>query len=64
METLFDSCRRSRMTKLFVFAGATVGGYVGWWLGSNIGFMTAFMLSMVGTGIGMYAGNRVAHNYE
>ena len=52
------------MTKLFVFAGATIGGYVGWWLGANIGFMTAFMLSMVGTGIGMYAGGRMAHNYE
>jgi hypothetical protein len=37
---------------------------VGWWLGLSIGFMTAFMLSMVGTGIGMYAGNRAAHNYE
>jgi hypothetical protein len=52
------------MTKLFVFTGATVGGYVGWWLGANIGFMTAFMLSMVGTGGIRHVGNRVAHNYE
>jgi hypothetical protein len=38
----------------------TVGGGVGWSLGSHLGFMTAFMLSMVGTGAGLYAARRVA----
>ena len=38
----------------FVFATA------GWWLGEQFGgIMTAFMVSMVGTGIGIYAGKKV-----
>jgi hypothetical protein len=51
------------MTKLLVFVGATVGGYVGWWAGAPVGTMTAFMLSMVGTGAGMYLGRKVADHY-
>ncbi len=52
------------MAKLFGFIGATVGSYLGWWLGSGAGIMTAFMLSMVGTGVGIYAGRKVAAHYE
>jgi hypothetical protein len=48
------------MKKLLAFVGATLGGYVGWWLGARVGIVTAFMVSMVGTGIGMYYGARVA----
>jgi len=43
-----------------VFIGATVGGSVVWWLGAFAGFFAAFMLSMVGTGVGMYVGRRFA----
>jgi hypothetical protein len=46
-----------------VLIGSTAGGSIGWAAGSGIGFMTAFMISMVGTGIGMYAGFRVAERY-
>jgi hypothetical protein len=49
--------------KLFAFIGATGGGYLGWWAGSLVGIMTAFMLSMVGTGIGLYLGRKVADQY-
>ena len=52
------------MRKLFVLVGASAGSYLGWWLGATVGFMTAFTLSMVGTGVGMYAGSRAAHYYE
>ena len=52
------------MTKLFGFLGATIGSYAGWWLGSRIGVMTAFMVSMLGTGLGIYAGRRVARSYD
>ena len=52
------------MKKLFVLGGATVGSYIGWWLGARFGIMTAFMVSMVATGFGMYVGARAAHNYE
>jgi hypothetical protein len=48
------------MSKLFGFIGASVGGAIGWWLGARIGVMTAFIVSMVGTGIGIYAGRRIA----
>ena len=48
------------MSKVLTFLGATVGGAIGWWLGARVGTMTAFMLSMVGTGVGVYAGRRIA----
>ena len=44
------------MTKLLMFIGATVGGAIGWWLGERAGIMTAFIVSTVGTGVGIYAG--------
>ncbi len=47
------------MQKMFSFIGATIGSYAGWALGIRFGFMTAFAVSMVGTGIGMYAGRRI-----
>jgi hypothetical protein len=51
------------MGKLFSFIGATIGSYAGWALGARVGFTTAFMVSMVGTGIGIYFGRRVAQHY-
>lgn len=51
------------MLKFYSFIGATVGSYAGWALGAPIGFTTAFMISMVGTGLGIYAGRRVARHY-
>ena len=51
------------MLKLYSFIGATVGSYAGWALGATVGFMTAFMVSMVGMGVGIYAGRRVARYY-
>ncbi len=51
------------MKKLLSFIGATVGGSIGWWLGARIGFMTAFMVSTVLTGVGIYAAIRIASYY-
>ena len=52
------------LKKVFVFIFTTIGGSVGWAAGASIeGTMTAFMLSMVGTGIGMYAGFKLADRY-
>ena len=51
------------MKKLFAFVGATIGSYAGWALGAMVGFTTAFIVSMVGTGIGMYYGARIAKTY-
>ncbi|HET7458679.1 MAG TPA: hypothetical protein VFJ74_13615 [Gemmatimonadaceae bacterium] len=52
------------MTKILGFVGATIGSAIGWWAGAPVGMMTAFMLSMVGTGVGIYAGRRFAERYE
>ena len=52
------------LTKLVVLIATTVGGAIGWWAGAKIGLMTAFFVSMVGTGLGLYYGKRIANHYE
>ena len=49
------------MTKLIGFVGATIGSYVGWYLGRGFGIMTAFFLSTIVSGIGLYIGRRAAN---
>ena len=51
------------MTRVLGFIGATLGGALGWWTGAPVGTMTAFMLSTVGTGVGLYLGRKVADHY-
>jgi uncharacterized membrane protein YeaQ/YmgE (transglycosylase-associated protein family) len=51
------------MTKLLGFVGATVGSAIGWWAGAPVGTMTAFMLSAVGTGVGLYLGRKVSDHF-
>lgn len=51
------------MTRLLVLIAASIGGAVGWWLGDRIGVMSAFVLSTIGTGVGVYAGSRIARQY-
>lgn len=48
------------MTKIIATLGSFVGGSIGWWMGAGFGTMTAFMLSIVGTGVGIYAGRQIA----
>ncbi len=36
------------------FAGMSAGGWIGWFLGEPISFFTALMVSMVGSGVGLY----------
>jgi hypothetical protein len=49
--------------KLFGLLGASAGGALGWWAGARVGLMTAFIVSVVGTGAGMYAARRVQDHY-
>lgn len=51
------------MTKLLGWIGATLGSALGWWLGARAGMMTAFLVSIVGTGAGLYIGRRLAMEY-
>jgi hypothetical protein len=38
--------------------GMTVGGWIGWAVGAPISIFTAFMISMIGTGAGLYVTRR------
>ncbi len=51
------------MGKLVSFIGMTLGGAVGWYAGIYFGFMTAFVLSCVGTGVGLFVARRAARQY-
>lgn len=48
------------MNAFFAFLGATIGGWIGWAAGAHVGVMTAYMLSVGGTAVGVYAGRRIA----
>ena len=51
------------MKKLLVFSGMAVFGWIGWWLGSQIGFVTGYVLSGIGSMLGVYAGWRINRDY-
>ena len=49
--------------KLLIFVGVNIGGYVGWELGEHFGLMAAFLISSVGSLLGIYLGWKVARAY-
>ncbi len=48
------------MNRLLNFVGMTIGGWIGWALGAVVSIFTAFILSMIGTGVGLYYTQRMA----
>ena len=46
------------MRGIIGWLAASVAGYAGWWLGSKAGFAAGVILSVVATGVGLYAGYR------
>lgn len=46
--------------KLIIFVSLNVFGALGWWLGESYGVMTSFLLSGVGSIVGVYLGWRLA----
>ena len=42
--------------KLFIFIGTNVGASLGWAAGEPFGLMAAFIVSGIGSAIGVYAG--------
>jgi hypothetical protein len=42
----------------------TIGGSIGWWFGQRMGYFTAFVLSVVGFGVGMWGGRRLARRWS
>ena len=51
------------MNRLLAFLGLFGGGALGWLIGAQFGFIAAFVLSTVGSGVGLYAGRRIARDY-
>ena len=53
------------MNRLLMFVGMTLGGYIGWWAGDLMGFglMATFLVSSLGSFVGIYAAWRVLRDY-
>ena len=49
--------------KFCIFVGINVGGMIGWSLGEQFGVMTAFIVSSVGSIVGVFAGWKFARHY-
>lgn len=50
------------MKAILNLAGMSIGGWIGWAAGARVSFFTAFVLSMVGTGVGLYVAQRVTRD--
>lgn len=48
------------MQRIFDLIGMTAGGWLGWAAGAPISIFTAFAISMVGTGLGLYLTRRIS----
>ncbi len=42
------------MKRFLDLVGMTAGGWLGWTVGAWVSLFTAFIVSMVGTGVGLY----------
>ena len=47
------------MKRLLDFIGMSAGGWLGWFVGAPISIFTAFIVSTVGMGAGLYAVRRL-----
>ncbi|MCH7691401.1 MAG: hypothetical protein IIA17_10210 [candidate division Zixibacteria bacterium] len=52
------------MKVIIVIISSSICGWVGWWLGYHLGIFTALVLSMTGTGLGLYAGRKLNQMYS
>lgn len=54
------------MTKLCIFVGTTIGSYAFWYLGERIGleFTGCFVLSSIGSIVGVIAGWKFAQRFD
>ncbi len=51
------------MKRMFGLIGMTAGGWLGWAIGARISIFTAFVVSIVGTGFGLYVAHKIARQY-
>lgn len=52
-----------RMKGILYIASMSMGGWLGWAAGSRISFFVAFVLSTIGTGVGLYFAIRVTRHF-
>jgi len=51
------------MKFLLLLTGSSLGGWAGWTLGKPFGMMLGFLLSLIGTGVGVYAARWFIRDY-
>lgn len=51
------------MKNIVMAVFATIFGGVGWWVGESFGFMGAYLVSSIGTILGIYVGWRINRAY-
>lgn len=51
------------MNRLLYLILSSLGGWLGWMAGERVGFMTAVILSFLGSLVGIYAAWRVIRDY-
>ncbi len=51
------------MGNLLYICASMLGGWLGWALGAHFGMMVAFLLSVVGTAVGVYAARRITRTF-
>jgi len=49
--------------RLLDLVGMTAGGWLGWAMGAWISVFTAFIISMIGTGAGLYVTRRLVRGW-
>lgn len=52
-----------QLSKWIGWLGMTAGGYAGWAIGAHWSMTMAVIVSMVGTGVGLYLGRRIVNEY-
>lgn len=51
------------MRRVLAMVGMTLGGWIGWEIGSVVSLFTAFIVGMLGTAVGLYLTNRYVAAY-
>ena len=49
--------------KMFALIGATLGGWIGWAVGSPLSFYAGLFASLLGTGVGIWFARRIVDDY-
>jgi len=59
MEVVSCIQEEDTMKRLLDLVGMSIGGWLGWAIGAAVSIFTAFIISMIGTGLGLYAVRRL-----